>query len=336
MFMRHMTIAGIRAVSILLVPVHVMATTPMPAGAAERPVTLDDLRAAYPGLNLREVSRQEFNEVTRSPFHVAQLIVTPETLEPRVTHGELPALAEPPSGTNIAGSATNRTPSVGYAAARDSDYARARSRGGGGSIDFWGVGNVDSKEAAIVVFVIAGAVVVAAAVIYSGILLANLALRPDDAPPAWIDAGVRVMGFSGGSQQGYMAGGAIALGLQGDDADVGLVVEGGHLDADVVTIDNDEIDVSGSYVMAGPTVRWHLDLALREPIFEAELLAGTASNYDLISRASFAFTWRLAGPWRAGLRFGALYLDVDRDEGPVLKAGDDFNFLGGLETSVRF
>ena len=58
--------------------------------------------------------------------------------------------------------------------------------------------------------VVAGVVVVAAAVIYSGALLANLALRPEEAE-VWIEAGPRALFFSGDSQQGYMTGGALAL-----------------------------------------------------------------------------------------------------------------------------
>ncbi len=257
---------------------------------------------------------------------------------PHAIYGGLPPLATPPeaSTTNQPASTFSQPPAP---------YTRPHTRStrertpgqldGAGAIYCNGLTDVDSTEAAIVVFILAGTVVVVSAVIYGGMLLTNVALRPEEAV-VWGETSGRAMFFSGASQQGYMAGGALALGLEDGDSDVGVVIEGGHLDADVVTLDDQEVSVAGGYVMAGPVLRYWFDSSGDAPVFEAELLVGSASNYDLISRASFALTWSLVGPWRAGLRLGALYLDVADDDGPVWKAGSDFNLLGGLETSVRF
>lgn len=196
-------------------------------------------------------------------------------------------------------------------------------------------GSVDSEEAAIVVFVVAGVVVVSAAVIYSGALLANLVLRPEEAE-VWGEVGPRAMFFSGGHQHGVMSGGTLALGLAGDSADVGLLLEGGYLNADVQTLAGTDVEVDGGYGLAGLTIRWPFDSGAEATAFEAEILAGNANRYNLISRAGFALTWSVRGPWRAGLRLGALYLDVKETEGPAWQAAEEFNLLGGIETSLRF
>lgn len=201
---------------------------------------------------------------------------------------------------------------------------------------YWGdFGSVDSADAAVAVFVLASVVVVSAAVLYSGALLANLILQPAETEK-WIELSPRAQFFSGGHQQGTMTGAALTLGLVGDGANVGLALEGGYLDADVITVDSAEVEVAGGYGMGGLSIRWPFDNGSEATAFEAELLVGSAHAYDLISRASFALTWNICGAWRAGVRVGALYLDVEDREGPVREAGEDFNLLGGLETSVRF
>jgi hypothetical protein len=324
-----------RALALLLALVLPDVNLPARAQTTARDLTLDELQAACPGLRLHQVSAEEFARVTGHPLQVAQTIVAPETPAPRVTSGSLAPLATAPEpdATNATAAATNREPArVGPASA---PRTRSSHTSSGGQIYISDSGSIDSTEAAVVIFVLAGVVVIAAAIVYSGALLANWALRGEEVP-GWGDLSARWMYFSGGYQHGYLAGGALTLGLEGDGADVGAVVEGGYLDADMVTVEDTEVELDAGYVMAGLSVRWHLTPSDEPLLFEAELLAGTASRYDLVSRASFALTWSLAGPWRAGLRFGALYLDVAEDEGPLLQADNDFNLLGGLETSVRF
>ena len=288
-----------------------MAWLGTPAPAQE--FTVESLKAAYPGLSQHAVSPEEFKALTQSPRQVAQVVI--------------PAPPAASTTNAIHASTTNAPP---LPAPRPAAYSR--SLDGFYLSDF---GSVDSEGAAIVVFVVAGLVVVSAAIIYSGALLANVWLRPEEAE-VWGDIGPRAMFFSGGHQQGYMTGATLALGLAGDGADVGLVLEGGYLKADVLTVTGNEVEVAGGYGMAGLTIRWPFDSGTDASVIEAELLAGNASNYNLISRAGFALTWSVAGPWRAGLRLGALYLDVEETDGPAWEAGEDFNLLGGVETSLRF
>lgn len=326
-----------RGLSLLLAVLLPSTAMPAPDRDTTECVTLDELQAAYPGFALQQVSAGEFARLT-GPLQVAQLIVTPEALDASVSTGSIAPLATPPgpASTNAATNIVARTPgTTAQTGSARTTRKKSSDHSTGGSIYIQDTGSLDSSEAAVIVFVLAGVVVIAAAIIYSGALLANWALSDEDVP-GWADLSARWMYFSGDSHHGYMAGAALALGLEGSEADVGAVLEGGYLDADVATLDDAEVEVADAYWMAGLSVRWRMTEDEHPPIFEAELLAGTASSYDLLSRASFAFTWSLAGPWRAGLRFGALYLDVAGDEGPLLQAEDDFNLLGGLETSLRF
>lgn len=279
--------------------------------------TLDDLRARYPGLPMIAVSPEAYRDLLADPLVVAEVVIdTPEgRRDSSDPDADLSPQGRPP-----------RAPPPALESAADTTV----------SIFAQGAGSVSSRDAAIVVFVLAGTVVVAAAVIYPVLFITSALLGPDELPPAWWEGGGRAQVFSGGSQQGYLAGATLAFGLADEEADVGVVVEGGYLDADVVTVEGRDVSLAATYIMAGPTVRWRLEDRADAPRFESELLAGTAEHYDLVSRASFAFTWSLRGPWRAGLRIGAVYLNVDEDEGPIWEAGDDFNFLAGIETAVLF
>lgn len=317
-----------------LVGLLIGSTGRLSAAPSAPALTLPELQAAYPDVHLHQVSMSEFQSIAHRPIQMAQVIVAPPPTPTPPMTGRLGPLAdEPTSSTPLTNEVIAATNAIMPAVRKAQPEVTSSSPSGGIYIsDF---GGIDSSEAAVVVFVVAGVVVVAAAVIYSGALLANLVLRPEETE-VWADTSARTMFFSGSSQQGYMAGGALTLGLKGDGADVGVVLEGGYLDADVVTIDDQEVAVANGYFLVGPSIRWPLDYDEEAAVFEAELLAGSGSEYDLISRASFAFTWSILGPWRAGLRAGALYLDVKEEDGPVWKAGEDFNLLGGLETSIRF
>lgn len=242
-----------------------------------------------------------------------------------------------PVSTNTPTAISTNLPAAQAAPTRTTAHTSPRSTtsSSSGGIYLSDIGSVDSAEAAVVVFVVASVVVVSAAVIYTGALLANLILQPEQTE-TWAELTPRAHFFSGGHQQGAMSGLALSLGLAGDYANVGLVVEGGYLDADVITLDETEVEVASGYGLGGLSIRWPFDSGSEATEFEAELLVGSAREYDLISRASFALTWSVRGPWRAGLRLGALYLDVEEREGPVWQAGEDFNLLGGVETSIRF
>lgn len=199
-----------------------------------------------------------------------------------------------------------------------------------------GSGSFDSGEAAVVVFVVAGVVIVAAAVVYPGIVIADW-LTGGEEPDLWSEAGLRAGFFGGDGRSGSMSGAAITFGIETDGPQVGAVIEGGYLDASVATVPGAEADVSGGYVMAGPVIRWALTDGGQPVRFETELLAGTASSYSFISRASFAFTWGISEHGRIGVRFGALYADLDKDEGPFLEADEgNFTLLGGIETAWQF
>ncbi len=288
--------------------------------AAREAITPDELQQRFPGLALREVSLSEFNELTRDPLQVAQVVVGPAADASQVD-------------TNLAVAATTAVPSSGRAAHR---RPRNTYNGESWNFSFAEVGNIDSKESAIIVFVTAGVIVIAAAVVYTGALIYNLVADFDEAPPFWWEPSVHGLYFSSGSQQGWMTGGGVTMGFEGEGGDVGLTLEGGYLNANVVTVDDKDVNISGGYGLAGPVVRWYFGSGPQDYRLDMEFLAGGASGYSLISRAGAALNWAATQTLRFGIRFGALYLDVEETEGPVLKAGSDFNIYLGLETATQF
>lgn len=281
------------------------------------PMTVAELQARYPDATLRQVSPEQFERLSGRVL-LAQAAVTNATL-PFDPDADLSPDARPP---------VEAVPRPVRPAATDGDWLV--------DMNLHGSGSFDSRDAAVIVFVLAGVVVVAFAVLYVPAFVANVLLGPDDLPPGWLEISARGAGFSGSDQQGYMGGAALAFGFEDSEGDVGVVVESGYLDADIRTVEGRDVEVAGGYVMGGLLIRWRLDEGARPPIVEVELVAGTASHYDLISRASAAFSWSLLGDWRAGLRAGSLYLNVDGDDGPLLESEDGFNLFGGIETAWRF
>jgi len=207
-----------------------------------------------------------------------------------------------------------------------------------GAFDLIGdLGSLDS-DAAIVIFIIVGVSVVAAVIVYSAALLyqAGAGLGGYD---YWWDTEIHGATLVGGGDRGGMAALRIGSGVDLREARLGLVLEGGYIDAEIALDEApDQVDVEGGFAMGGAGVRWPFGSSTSNAsFFGIELLAGTIwdADVDLMSVARTTLSLGLREHLRLGFSLGALYLGLDAEDA-LVEDIDNFTTLLGVEAGVRF
>jgi hypothetical protein len=207
-----------------------------------------------------------------------------------------------------------------------------------GAFDLIGdLGSLDG-DSAIVIFIIVGVTVVAAVVVYSAALLYQAATG-QGGYTYWWDSELYGATLVGGGDRGTMASLRIGSGAAMENARLGMLIEGGYLDAKIGLKDVEEdVDIEGGFLMGGAGVRWPLNSAAKNVSFLGiELLAGNVwdEDVDLISVARATLSLGLGDHARLGFSLGALYLGLDETE-PLIEDADNFTTTLGLEAGVRF
>lgn len=324
----------LKFVSWALVAALLLSGLPEAIAETNAVVTVDELRRMYPDAEFREVTLPEFDAATSNPATRTVIVVEPPAgtdAVPAFT-GRVGSVSEPvvaPAGSWRRG----RPPRTRY------DHERPDVVYGGDvyCVEAFGSFDVDSREVAVVLFVVVGVVVVAAALVYTGLFVYDALTREGDFD-GWLDTGAGAWFFYGGERGGGMYGARIAGGFMGESADVGLMLEAGYIHGDVaIREDNTPVSVSASYGIVGPTIRWVLDDGRNPFTFDMEVLAGVTSddNLGLISRASAGFSWGIGPSWRMGLAVGSLYMKIRETEGP-LRTKSDFNMAIGVNAGRAF
>ena len=330
-----MTVGFVRGISFLVILSIVVSPWPASAETDTNAVTIDELRTRYPSTEFRQVTLDEFEAVTNDPLLNTRVVVAPANIQG--TSGSTDAPADAIS--------TNASPAVAASPFDQRPSRRSRPSGEGvglgtdtSCLNISGSFDVGDSDVAVVLFVIVGVVVVAAVIVYTGIFLFDALTQSDNEYSVWWEVGPRAHFFFGGERQGGMYGLRLAGGFMTDSADVGLALEGGYLGGRAkVGDDDDPVDVSGSYGLLGPTVRWVLSDDPNPAMLELELLAGLGSddNLDWLSRGAVGVSWGVGDCWRMGLSLGSLYMSVHTTEGP-LTTDSSFNLAAGLHVERGF
>ena len=201
-----------------------------------------------------------------------------------------------------------------------------------------GRSNWSDNDAAIVIFVVVGAVVVFAVLVYAGAFLYELATGKGT-HSYWWDMEGKTSFLCSHANSGHMAGARLSSGFENAQAKVGLVFEAGSINAEIHPQEAmGKVNVEGGYAMAGAGIRWPLSAEKINPSFiGVELLAGTSSDESvrMMSTACASLSFGLGLRMRLGASLGALYLGLDPTEGP-LKKFDNFTTLVGIQAGYRF
>ena len=193
-----------------------------------------------------------------------------------------------------------------------------------------GSGSIATDDLAVILYVLVGAVVIAAGVFYGGFLLYEMITGRADYQ-YWRNLSAGVWHFTGSGRRGGMYGGRASMGLLHEQNRVGLLLEAGYLDGRFrFRHDDGFMSVHGVYGLLGPTVHWALGKGANPVAFDVELLTGysTANRVGLMSRAMGGLSWGLGSRWRVGVQLGSTYAKVRETEGP-LTTKSDFNLTVG-------
>ncbi|MBF0224178.1 MAG: hypothetical protein HQK76_01870 [Desulfobacterales bacterium] len=204
-------------------------------------------------------------------------------------------------------------------------------------------GNLDfgNNDAAAVLYVLIGVVLVAVLIVYVVQYGYNVVYRGAEVN-YWIDVAshytaIQTDSDGHGVERGSLSGMRISSGIADHFFNVGLTAEIGYLD---MKLDFEETHINkqihGVYGMIGPVIRLQFEEPYK-PYILLELIAG-ASNHDdvgLISAARIGANFGIGSRIRLGFYIGSLYFDLKETDG-LIKNYDDYKFLFGLEMGYRF
>jgi hypothetical protein len=328
------------------------------ASAAPAQTEADRVLKRYPNARVFRLTQAEFNRIEpllnkQAVCETLILAQASTTEQPTVINASTNTASitnSPLVSTNAVVISTNTTTTAAptaHAQPPSIDYVqeaplRAESpfddRTCTGAFDLIGdLGDLDS-DAAIVIFIIVGVTVVAAVVVYSAALLYQAATG-QGGYTYWWDSELYGATLVGGGDSGTMASLRIGSGAAMENARLGMLIEGGYLDAKIGLDDVEEdVDIEGGFLMGGAGVRWPLNSAANNVSFLGmELLAGKVWDEDvhLISVARATLSIGLGDHARLGFSLGALYLGLDETD-TLVEDADNFTTTLGLEAGVRF
>lgn len=282
---------------------------------------LQELRAEFPGAPMVEVTWAEFEILmARNQDHAVQYAQPATEESPQNSRSETMhhASAEPytqrdwPQPGTVVPAQTRVSSRVSLAA-----YGE-------------GSGSIATDDLAVILYVLVGAVVIAAGVIYGGFILYEMITGRAEYD-YWRKLSAGAWHFTGSGRKGGMYGGRASMGLLHEEIRVGLTLEAGYLDGRFRLRHDDRfMSVHGFYALLGPTVHWELGEGDNPLAFDVELLTGysTANRVGLMSRAMGGLSWGLGSRWRLGVQLGSTYAKIRESEGP-LTTKSDFNLTVG-------
>jgi hypothetical protein len=184
-------------------------------------------------------------------------------------------------------------------------------------------------------FVLVGAVVVIALVVYSTKYFYD-AYAGFAECPKWWDLTLQSAIFSGEAvSRGAITGLRLSTGVQDAATRIGLTAELGSL---YMTFHGATKNLSATYWMIGPALRWYDSTNNGEPWYlSAELLGGSANNHQVgtVSAARLGLNFPVGASMRMGVSLGALYTALSNVEG-VLAKYDNYYYVLGFELGTRF
>ena len=193
----------------------------------------------------------------------------------------------------------------------------------------------DRNDAAVVMFVLVGAVVVIALVVYSTKYFYD-AYSDFAECQKWWDLTLQSAIFSGEAvSRGALTGLRLSTGVQDAATRIGLTAELGSL---YMTFHGATDSVSATYWMIGPALRWYDSTNNGEPWYlSAELLGGSANQHQVgaVSAARLGLNFPVGARIRMGVSLGALYTALSNAEGALAKY-DNYYYVLGFELGTRF
>lgn len=187
------------------------------------------------------------------------------------------------------------------------------------------------------IFVIIGAVVVVALVVYAGEYLYEV-IATDKQHSYWIDNSFIYSNFYNDYTQnsGSMAGYKLSFGFDSKNTKVGVSAEVGSFDFSFFQEGSRWLDANGAYFMAGPTVRFYPPTDKSGYLF-AEMLGGKSDNKNIntLGQTRVGVSKTFPNDLILGLSVGAIFVGLNDDEG-ILEYKDEFETTASFEMGYKF
>lgn len=210
------------------------------------------------------------------------------------------------------------------------------------SVDiFDGMDSMDG-DGAVIIFVVIAVFAVVALAFYAGKYIYDVVNYKGDSYGYWYETSLFSSSIMSRVEEGNLIGAKLATGFKDEGTHVGLAIEFGTLDVKFNLEDQDDekgenIDVKGSYILMGPTIRWHFDSTLNATYYYIDLLAGSTEHKEVgvMSIARTGYNFGIFDNLRLGISIGSMYLNLKESEG-LIRNDNDFNMIGSVETGLRF
>jgi len=191
-------------------------------------------------------------------------------------------------------------------------------------------------DAAVIVFVIIGAIVIVVWALYVFKYLYDLStgFTPCE---YWYQLTYTSSSISSTEGEFFdMDGLRFTTGFRDDGTDVGIALEMG--DADILLLeDTSTLNLDGFYWMLGPTLRWRLSTGYNPHYLHMNFMGGTTQHDEIgvLAKATIGFQIGLGKHFHLGFNFGAMNINLN-DELTVISDDDQYHFLYGINSGFRF
>lgn len=198
-----------------------------------------------------------------------------------------------------------------------------------------GGGGNSSGEAAVLIFVIIGAVILAIWTLYVTKYLYGLAAgyKPCD---IWYDLSFSSASLSESSGQTFDFNGLhFATGFRDGNTDVGIAVELGH--TDILLTETNSLALDRLYWFLGPVLRWRLSDDRNPHYFNLSFMVGSTEHDEVgvLGGATLGLRFGIGDYFHLGFNAGVMSINLNDNKG-LVSENAQYHSLYGVSTGIRF
>jgi len=201
--------------------------------------------------------------------------------------------------------------------------------------DMMSSGSGSSGDAAAVLFVIVGTVVVVVWALYVFKYLYDISLGNTSCGD-WNELTVVSSAASTtGEQHARFNGLRYSTGFREGSLDVGIGIELGK--TDILLSEVAVLELKGNYWLLGPILRWRLSQGINPGYFQMNFSAGTTEHDEvgLLAKASMGLLFGIGDHMQLGFNWGAMNINLNDNQG-IISERSQHHYLYGVNMGFRF
>ena len=291
-------------------------------------MTEEQIRAQYPDARIIHIEPEDYPQLAENlrqqGYEKKSEAGTTEAVEKK---SELPVLNEEASKVDDCGNKSSLGESVGDDTIGETIDITANI--------FKSKGKSGSKEEAVVVFVIIGAVVIVVWALYVMKYIYDLAagFKPCE---TWYDFSFTSSSISADNNQFVDFNGLhFATGFRDGNTDVGIAAEIG--DSDIFLTETSSLKLEGLYWFLGPVLRWRLSDDRNPHYFHMSFMGGSTKHDEvgILAKATLGLRFGIGKNFHIGFSWGAMNINLNDNQGVITEL-DQYHQLFGITSGFRF